>query len=118
MIFEYPAGARYEVPLDYILEWFLEFGVSNSQGTARSSSEVRIKRSRLVSEKRLARMYLSDGSSYDLAWDTVLMACEPLYEHYGGLTQTAKELTQRWAEAHGSFCINNTRATRIEKGKG
>jgi len=46
----------------------------------------------------MVRIYLSDGKQHDVPWDTVLMACEPRYEHFGGLTSHSKELTKRWDE--------------------
>jgi hypothetical protein len=98
VVFRYPAGVCYEVPVGYILEWFDESG-----GGQPSDGIVYALRSRLISNGQLARVYLSDGRHCDVAWDTVLMACEPLYEHYGGLSKAAQEMTQGWLEKHGSF---------------
>ena len=44
------------------------------------------------------RVYLDNGEIYDVAWDMILMACEPAYEHFGGLTEDSKEFISRWFE--------------------
>lgn len=89
--FSYPSGACYVVPLKYILSWF--------EGLPPVDDLVRVIKSRRISDGHLVRIYLSNGRSADVAWDTVLMACEPLYEHYGGLTAASKALTKRWSAA-------------------
>jgi hypothetical protein len=98
----YRSGARYLVPLEYLLCWYTE---THNRGKSRAGGRLLILRSRMIANGRIVRVYLSDGRQYDVLWDTVLMACEPLYEHYGGLTPQARELTRLWAERHGSFQI-------------
>jgi hypothetical protein len=56
-------------------------------------------------DEHLYRLDLSNGSGYEVAWDVVLMSCEPLYEHYGGFTDTSKVLTARGFEDYGPFRI-------------
>ena len=103
LVFAYPSGNCYRVPLDYLLRWYAE--PPPHQEGVMAGGDVRVIRSRKISGGHLVRIYLSDGRQLDIAWDVVLMACEPLYEHYGGLTQESKELTRRWAESMESFQI-------------
>jgi hypothetical protein len=102
IIFSYPSGNRYRVPLSYLLQWYAE---PRLKVTAMAASDARVIRSRKISDGHMVRIYLSDGRQLDVAWDVVLMACEPLYEHYGGLTQESKELTKRWTESTEVFRI-------------
>jgi hypothetical protein len=102
--FSYPSGMRYIVPLEYILSWFGSSG--------RGEEPANATRSRRLSGGRLVRVYLSDGKYLDVAWDTVLMACEPLYEHYGGLTQESKALTTRWKPNLGNVSSIKVREAR------
>jgi hypothetical protein len=92
VIFEYPSGVKYRVPLEYMLRWF-ERRVS-AQELSEPTGQLVVTRSRTIAQGDLVRIYLSDDRHYDVAWDTVLMACEPLYEHYGGLTEDSKRLTE------------------------
>jgi hypothetical protein len=103
VVFQYPSGVRYRVPLDYLLLWYDQ----PHRVRARSSrqGEVLVVSSRRVSGDHLVRIYLSDGREYDVAWDVVLMSCEPLYEHYGGFTERSKNLANEWKERHGSFRV-------------
>jgi len=98
IIFEYPSGLRYRVPVDYLVGWF---DPPSDLGTAKD--DLRIVKSRKLSEPQLVRVYLSDGRRLDVAWDTVLMACEPSYEHFGGLTQYSQELSSSWGAEEGCF---------------
>lgn len=88
IVFFYPSGSRYTVSLRYILSWF-----SESQQREVPSKAIR---SRRISDDHLVRIYFPNGKFLDVAWDTVLMACEPRYEHYGGLTEESKALTKDW----------------------
>jgi hypothetical protein len=88
--FEYPSGTRYIVPLEYIMSWFAESQPSEDMPV--------VIRSRRFSDGHLIRIYLSNGRYFDVAWDTVLMACEPAYEHYGGLTAASRALTKKWSK--------------------
>jgi len=97
--FSYPSGARYIVPLEYIITWF---GDRHWDGNLPNAIK-----SRRISDGHIVRVYLSNGGNLDVAWDTVLMACEPLYEHYGGLTTASKILTKRWSARIGSMKDSN-----------
>jgi hypothetical protein len=88
--FFYPSGARYIAPIEYVASWFDE--------TRPDLNLLVALRSRKIAGGDLVRVYLSDGRYLDVAWDTVLMACEPRYEHYGGLTAASKALTKRWSK--------------------
>jgi hypothetical protein len=88
---EYKSGWSYIVPLSYILKWWAH--------QPKSTAGRRILRSRRVSDDHVVRLYLSDGGARDLVFDAVLMACEPRYEHFGGLksrTAAARPLIKRY----------------------
>jgi hypothetical protein len=87
--FSYPSGDSYEVSIDYLLQWY-DQGVPLIVGSAKAI------RSRKISNGHIVRVFMSDGRKFDVAWDVVLMACEPRYEHYGGLTQESRALVSRW----------------------
>lgn len=86
--FSYPSGDSYQVPVAYLLQWY-------AQGAAMMVN-ARAVRSRKISDGHMVRVFMSDGSKFDVAWDVVLMACEPRYEYYGGLTEESKALVNRW----------------------
>lgn len=97
VIFSYPSGSRYIVSLQYILTWFSE--------VQRGEPPTKAIRSRRLSDPHLVRLYFSNDKCVDVAWDTVLMACEPRYEHYGGLTEESKALTKEWSKKLDSVKI-------------
>ena len=99
MLFEFPNGTSYRVPVEYLYRW-------SKEGPPDAPGELRVVRSRRLAEPKLIRVYLSDGQAQDIAWDTVLMACEPRYEHFGGLTESSKKLTRKWEAADGRFRID------------
>ena len=92
IVFVYPSGDRYRVPVSYLLQWYDR---SHDQGVAIPVGDGRAIRSRKISDGHMVRVFMSDGKKIDVAWDVVLMACEPRYEHYGGLTQESKALVSR-----------------------
>ena len=103
--FSYPSGVRYKVPLDYIISWFGEL--------AKFKGLDRVIRSRRISNGHVVRVYLSSGSRLDVAWDTVLMACEPLFEHYGGLTDQSRALARNWFKLlHSAKIVGSGTRTR------
>ena len=51
---------------------------------------------RRVLSRTAVRIYLSNETAYDVPWDTVLMACEKKYEHFGGLTRESKKIVNEW----------------------
>jgi hypothetical protein len=53
-------------------------------------------RCRRLDDGSVVRVYLSSGHAVDVVWDTVLMACEPAYEHFGGLTEESRIKTFRY----------------------
>jgi hypothetical protein len=85
----YPSGDSYKVPVAYLLQWY-------AQGAGMMVGNSRAIRSRKISDGHMVRLFMSDGTRLDVAWDVVLMACEPRYEYYGGLTQESKALVSRW----------------------
>ena len=99
IVFSYPSGTQYEVPLAYMLTWF--DGPHEVTERVESSGTLRIRRSRRISDNQLISVLLSDGRLYLVAYDTVLMACEPLYEYFGGLTDASKARTKAWWDEHG-----------------
>ena len=99
VLFEFPSGISYRVPVEYLYCWF-------NEGRPDVPSDLRAVRSRRLIEPKLVRVYFSDGQAHDAAWDTVLMACEPRYEHFGGLTEPSKKLTRKWEAADGRFRVD------------
>lgn len=97
---EYPSGAIYQIPLEYLLSWY--DAPHHVETGSNPTDEVRIERSRRFSDNHLIRVSLSDGRKYDVAWDVVLMSCEPLYEHYGGFNENSQNLAKQWLGLHGS----------------
>lgn len=100
--FEYPSGARYDVPVEFLLDWFPR---EEAEKAAQSRVLPTVERVRTGPEGDLVRVHLSDGKVLEVAWDTVLMACEPLYEHYGGLTEESRKLTRAGEERYGSLRV-------------
>lgn len=97
--FKYPSSDVYEVDIGPILSWFdkphyicTEKGIADwPQGRSyKSTSRLYVKAVRRVLCKSALRIYMSDNTAYDVAWDTVLMACEPRYEWFGGLPEEIK----------------------------
>ncbi|MCP4345663.1 MAG: hypothetical protein GY795_09060 [Desulfobacterales bacterium] len=62
----------------------------------RRSEHVHIINCKPVLRNGAIRIFLNDNSVYDVAWDTVLMACEEKYEHFGGFTEESKKTVQEW----------------------
>lgn len=104
ILFVYPSGVKYRVPLSYVLNWFDNSAESDGQ-QAVDDEVISVVRTRTLVDGHLARIYLSDGRRMDVAWDTVLMACEPLYEHFGGLTEQSRELAHRWYNPNAPFRV-------------
>lgn len=97
--FKYPSGAAYEVDVSDILSWFTtphyqctSAGVKNwlDKRSYRPPACLRVRAARRVLGGHALRLRMSDDTAYDVAWDTVLMACEPRYEWYGGLPEKVK----------------------------
>ena len=53
-------------------------------------------RTRRMIDGSIIRVYLSDGRVFEVPWDTVLMTCEPRYEHFGGLTKKSKAMINNY----------------------
>ena len=83
----------YDVPLSLLKKWFKEphyyfekNKMKNFNPKAhKTSNKEKVLKVRRVLKNTALRIYLTDGAVYDVAWDVVLMACEPLYEHYRGV---------------------------------
>lgn len=101
-------GNSYTVGLPYLARWFLGpdctaevSRTSRTSGpTSRGPSAIRAIKCRRTLMRTAVRVYLNDGRVYVVPWDTVLMACEKEYEHYGGLTRESKKLTNRMARRY------------------
>ncbi len=90
--FVFACGMSYDVPLEYVLKWFSKphYTVLNGKlkpwnGTKHISISQRVKviKCRRVLQRTAIRIYLNNNTAYDIVWDTVLMACEKLYQHFG-----------------------------------
>jgi hypothetical protein len=99
-------GASYDVPLDYFLTWNTEphyvhqhnkwVRWDSTKQKSQSGKAIVVSKCRLILLKTAVRVYLSNNTAYDVPWDTVLMACERGYEHFGGLTKESKRITKRF----------------------
>jgi hypothetical protein len=92
--FTYQNGVQYDVPLAYMKLWGGE--LQRSVTTPRAGS-LRVTRTRRGSDGYMAAIFLNDRSMFHVPWDTVLMACEPLCGHFGGL---ARNGFKKVARAH------------------
>ena len=106
--FQMRSGDTFDVPVPVILTWF--DGYEDEQPGA-ILREVSVDDLEMIDaacwvEGRIARVSLNDGRILDVPWDTLLMACEPRFEHYGGLTAASKKLTKRLARNYGSFKVS------------
>lgn len=111
MVFEFASGAVYRVPLKVLLGWYDGF-----RGTHNSDSDVKpdldqqptaIVECMLDQETQFnaVRMALDNGEIYIIAWDVVLMSCEPRYQYFGGFNRASQESTAANFEMFGPFRI-------------
>lgn len=98
--FVFRNGSAFEVPAMVLRAWRSAEGRLNSVRAA-----PRVKRSRRVTRGEVIRLFWSDGIVQDVVWDTVLMGCEPRYEHFGGLTNDSRAFTKRVFDQFGPFAI-------------
>lgn len=93
ILIAFEAGGAYRVEVGYLLKW----GLPVRPGAGGGAGMRRISKARCASGRQRLFVYLDDGSRFEVPWDTVLMACEPRYEHYGGLTEASRQLVKTWA---------------------
>jgi hypothetical protein len=107
--FSMACGVNYRVSLDYFLKWFSNPHYTLVEGELLEWEQSKHKFAwngsiafaaceRILSNTAL-RVSLSNGAIYDVPWDTVLMACEEKYEHFGGLTSESKQIVNEWYKA-------------------
>lgn len=106
--FTMACGISYEVSLDYLLKWFktphylckngniLKWKISKKDDHRVRRKSITVVKFRRVLSRTAVRIYLSNETVYDVPWDTVLMACEKKYEHFGGLTKESKKIVNEW----------------------
>lgn len=99
---QYSNRAQYSIPTAYIVRWGIHTAGAKAPGEA-----ARVLRVRRARKNQVVRATFTDGTKGDIAWDTVLMACEPRYEHYGGLTEESTKLTESWARRGRRFRIDD-----------
>lgn len=100
---KYVAGAEYEIPMEYVRTWYSKGPHEKLDQRGKSAAKIEDDDDQMIVE-----LTLKDGSHYLIAWDVVLMACEPRYEHFGGFTDQSKANTASWLERHGSFRIDTS----------
>ena len=112
--FVYANGVSYNVPFDYVFSWFSEphFFLENKKLKDWDETKfnidtknVHVLKCRKVYDWDVVRIFLSNKTAYDVAWDTVLMSCEPNYEHFGGLTSESKKDVDQWFKLRGGEII-------------
>jgi len=98
--FKYPSQNMYEVEIEKILSWFdsphyiCESGrIKNwsNNNSCITPSKLQVKSIRRVLGGHVLRVYMKDNTVYDVVWDTVLMACEPRYQWFGGLLKEERD---------------------------
>jgi len=95
IMFAYPCKQEYEVPVKEVLTWFFRPHYSlvddnilldwPNNKDYKMPENIFVEKLQFVLEKHAVRIFMNDKTVYDVAWDTVLMACEPRYEWFGGL---------------------------------
>lgn len=95
-------GKTYDVPVSYIVTWSKEPHRRYVKGKWREisqSEKININKKGLLALRcrrillnTVVRVYFNNCSAYDVPWDTLLMACEKAYEHFGGLTSISKKI--------------------------
>ncbi len=95
----YRSEASYVISCEYLMKWFETEQVREDRPGAR----LQIRKSRVISRGQQIRVWFHDGSIRDINWDSVLMACEPKYEHYGGFTVNSRQVTETWQMREGPF---------------
>ncbi len=112
--FNMAGGASYCVPIDYFLNWYTEphYIYENDAWIEWNSSRHKllnrnnitfVKHKRILS-RHAVMVYISNKASYVVAWDTVLMSCEKMYEHFGGLTNMSKSITRHFHNKRKKGC--------------
>lgn len=108
--FVFACGVSYDVPFEYVLQWvanphyilkngrMIEWDKTKSDFDKESVKALKCRR---VLDKLAIRFYLDNNTAFDISWDTVLMACEPNYEHFGGLTVESKDIVKKWHKKRG-----------------
>jgi hypothetical protein len=97
------SGAKYEMPVQYLVEAFGHDPDGHGFGSGTSREPARVARSRRLKDSRAVRVVLDNGDGYTVPWDTVLMACEPQFQYFGGLTLKSRSMTEKWLGRVGSF---------------
>lgn len=98
--FVYANKENYTVSIDFFLKWnkypHTVFSKNRwkswSPSVKFSKKKGLFKKWRRILSNSAIQVYLSNGVAYTIPWDTVLMACEPRYEHYGGFTEESQTL--------------------------
>ncbi len=102
----FACGARYDIPVRYVLQWsphphyMLINGELKEWEDGSPHPDVRedmlfVKCERIVWRTAI-RVSLNNDTLYEIPWDTVLMACEPRYEHFGGWTTDSRKIVDAW----------------------
>lgn len=104
----YEAGRTYRIPLPYLLA-FYPHGPHEIDPNPAGGGPGRIVAA-LVEEntRRAVTVVLGDGSTYHVAYDTVLMMGEPEYEHFGGLTAESAATVARLFPQMGPFLLQES----------
>jgi hypothetical protein len=105
--FTLACGAEYDVPIEYFLKWnnhphYVIVGeelIEWEKSIKSPEEEMPIfsKWWKVLSDTAV-RVCLSNDAVYEIPWDTVLMACEKRYEHFGGLTNESRLVVSEWQE--------------------
>ncbi len=99
--FVFRNGTAYDVPAVVLRAWR---GVARDPGIAKRVPGIRSVRR--VWEGKVVRLRWADGIVQDVPWDSVLMGCEPRYEHFGGLTEESRRFTRMAFERLGPFLVD------------
>lgn len=100
--FIFANGQEYTVSLEYFLKWnrhphvvyFKNKWINWNASISIDNKNGLYKKWRRVISNSAVKIYLTNDTAYIIPWDTVLMACEPRYEYYGGLTKESKKIVK------------------------
>jgi len=93
------SGASYRIPCKY-----LKALVGASAGN--SMEPCRLQRARILRGREQIRIEFSEGTMATLTWGDILMAFEPMYEHFGGFSEDGRKMIETWNRLHPPFRVH------------
>jgi len=98
LLIRFFSGASYRIPCKY-----LKALIGLSGGS--SMEPCRLQRVRILRGREQIRIEFSEGTFATLMWEDILVAFEPMYEHFGGFTVDGREMIGTWNSLHPPFRV-------------